>query len=209
VALTERLRRLVPAEVRERLAMRLLPGRVQHALASRAFRDRYDWAATAVFPLPTWTAGYLRVNLAGREAAGIVAPERYRDVIAEVVTLLAETVDAETGRPLAREVLVTPDAFPGTRSAELPDIVVVWGPDRPVRRARHPRLGEWSAEPRVRLWRWGEHRSGGRVVLAGPGVRPGTAGHGDACDLAPTLLTLAGCRPPSTLRGEVWRDVLA
>lgn len=208
VPVAERIRRLVPVEVRERVAVRLLPTRLQHALASRAFRDRYDWSATAVFPLPAWTVGYLRVNLAGREAAGTVPPERYRDVLAHVAALVAETTDADTGRPLVREVVVVADAYPGSKSARLPDLILLGGSDRPARRARHPELGEWSAEPRIWHFRWGEHRSGGRVLLSGPDVRAGVRIDAAGLGLAPTLCALAGCRPPSSMPGEVWRDVL-
>lgn len=209
VGLFERLRRAIPAERRERVAVRYFPRALQYALASRAFRARYDWGRTRVFALPTWTAGYLRVNLVGREAAGIVAPEDYDATIDCVLALLGETVDAETGRPLVRDVVVPRRHLGGGRLDDLPDCVPVWAGDRPVRRARHPRLGEWSGEPRVEHFRWGEHRSGGRAWLAGPGVRAGLSLEGDGLGLAPTLLALAGCRPPSTMRGEAWRDVVA
>jgi predicted AlkP superfamily phosphohydrolase/phosphomutase len=209
VGVVERLRRAVPADRRERIAQRVFPRGLQQALQSRAFRAAYDWSRTQVFPLPSWTTGYLRVNLAGREVAGTVPPEDFDAVVDRVLALLARTVDAETGRPLVRDVLVPRRHLGGERVDDMPDCVLVWAGDRPARGARHPELGEWWGEPRVPRYRWGEHRNGGRAWLAGPDVRPGVLRDGDALDLAPTLLALAGCRPPSTMRGEVWRDVLA
>ena len=167
VPLIERVRRLVPERTRERVATALLPQGLQVRLAGAAFRDAYDWSRTAMFPLPTWGAGLLRVNLLGRERFGMVAPEERDELLAAVRLLLRETVNADTGRPLVAEVYES-SAFPGRLAHLLPDLLVVWAGDRPARRASHPRLGTWEAA----VWpkRWTEHRRRATVLLAGPGV---------------------------------------
>ena len=207
--LANRVRSLLPDHVREWLATHLLPPAVQHRLESQAFTDRYDWTRTRVFALPTWTNGYLRVNMAGREASGIVAPEDYDEEVRKVTDLLLAAVDADTGGPLVRAVVPAPTALPGRRADDWPDLIVVWAQDRPVARVRHPALGSWEAPVDPPRFRWSEHSTGGRALLAGPGVRSGARTEADMLGLAPTLLALCGARRPSTMPAEAWSDALA
>jgi predicted AlkP superfamily phosphohydrolase/phosphomutase len=206
VSPTERLRRLVPPEFRRRIALRVLPEAMQHRLAARAFRERYAWPATRAFPLPTWTIGLVRVNVAGREAAGIVPLDEFDSVLQEVTRLIQETVDADTGAPLAARVI----ALRREMSARdpRPDLVVEWAPTPPSLAARHPRLGTWSVT-RAPTHAWSHHRSSGLVLLAGPGVRrTPAADEQDRLGLASTLLALAGLRDrPSA--SPAWSDLVA
>lgn len=206
VSPTERLRRLVPPDLRRRIALRVLPQAMQHRLAARAFRERYAWPATRAFPLPTWTIGLVRVNVAGREAAGVVPPEELDSVLQEATRLIQETVDADTGAPLAAQVI----ALRREVSARdpRPDLLVEWAPTRPPLAARHPRLGTWSVR-RMPTHAWSHHRSPGLVLLAGPGVRrTAAAGEQDRLGLAPTLLALAGLRDQPTA-SPAWSDLIA
>ncbi|MGH2755247.1 MAG: alkaline phosphatase family protein [Actinomycetota bacterium] len=205
--ITETARRLLPDQVRERIARRL-PEHMQRRLMSRKFRDRYVWSETKAFPLPAWHTGFVQANVVGREGVGIVSPEERHAVLDEVTRLVLETVDADTGKPLAREVIRGPETFPGTRAHELPDLLVTWDGERPVRRARHPRFGEWEAEPEsVRAT---EHKGGGTAFLAGPDVRPtGETVRVEERGLAPTMLALRAIRPPSIMVGGPWSDILA
>jgi len=207
VPLAERLRRFVPDRTRERLATALLPRSMQLRMASTAFRDAYDWSQTVMFPLKSWGAGLLRVNLMGRELFGTVAGEDRDDLLARVRLLIRETINADTGRPLAAEVHDSSE-FPGRMAHRLPDLVITWAGDRPARRASHPQLGTWEAV----VWpdRWTEHRGKATVLLAGPGVACSPRIRDAQPDgLAPTLLALCGIRPPSTMAGSAWRDVLS
>jgi predicted AlkP superfamily phosphohydrolase/phosphomutase len=206
--LTSAARGAVPQGLQQWLAEHVVPEPVATRFQSAEFRGRYDWPATQVFPVPTWTIGYLRFNVAGREAAGVVAPADVPALTDRVVELLRATVDADTGRPLVTDVLPAA-AFPGARQTEWPDLFVVWASDRPVHRARHPQLGEWAAGGDPPRWRWGEHRAGGTALLAGPGVRvPSGPVAADMLGLAPTLLALAGARPTSVMPEGPWRDVV-
>lgn len=190
------------------VAQRVIPEPVQHRLVAQKFRSRYVWERTRAFPLPNWNTGFVRLNVAGREREGIVPPEAVEDELDAVTRLIMETRDADTGRPLARQVVRAHQAFPGIRVDRLPDLIVAWAGDRPVYRAAHPELGEWSAEIDAGHL-WTNHRAGGLVLLAGPRVRPAN-GHvdGDFLGFAPTVLALNDIRTPSIMRGEVWSDVL-
>ncbi len=52
--------------------------------------------------------------------------------------------------------------------------------------------------------RW--HTPEGILVLAGPGVRPGTVEGARVHDIAPTLLAYLGCAPPASMEGRVLRE---
>jgi len=204
VPVAERLRRLVPGDVRRRLAGRLLPQRLQHELASRAFRERYAWPATRVFPLPTWTIGLVRANVAGREAAGVLPRDQLDPVLQEAGRLITETRNATTGTPLARRVIrVEHESERDPR----PDLIVEWFPGPPARTASHPRLGTWELDRR-HGHAWSHHRGRALAFLAGPGVRAvPEAFEGDLLGVAPTLLALAGVRRANG--SAPWTDVLA
>lgn len=206
-AIAERLRALVPDRRREQLAMRLVPERLQHRMASRRFHDRYAWERTSVFPVPSWAEGFLRLNLLGREAEGIVAPEDAGPLLDRVTALVREMVDADSGRPLAQEIVRAHESFPGPEAARLPDLIITWAGGRPARAARHPALGSWERAPRPNLWT--EHRGEADVIFCGPQIRSGIELDGDQLGLAPTVLRLLGQRPPSVMEGEAWTDILA
>jgi predicted AlkP superfamily phosphohydrolase/phosphomutase len=205
--LTESLRRAAPAGLREQLAARL-PVAVRRRLASRRFRDRHVWDRTKLFTLPAWTAGQVRANLAGREAAGIVPESGLDGLLTRAAELILETRDADTGEPLARRVLRTQEAFPGARARQYPDLLVQWAGRRPARRAVHPTLGTWEAEPGTGHL-FTEHSAEALVIAAGSGVR-GTESEreADPLGLAPTLLTLAGVSVPRSMPGDPWAELI-
>ena len=86
----------------------------------------YDWSRTTAFALPTDQHGWVRVNLRGREAQGIVEPARYDDLCRAprgVCSAAARLVD---GRPLVRAVIRTADDAATAAASPLPDLVVHW-----------------------------------------------------------------------------------
>jgi predicted AlkP superfamily phosphohydrolase/phosphomutase len=201
-----RLLQRIPEEWRSDLASHL-PPILLNPLLSRQFRAQFAWDRTSVFNLPSWDAGLIRVNVVGREAFGIVPPAEYEATIEEVTKLVRETVDADTGRPLATDVVRLRHAFPGTNDEVWPDLAVVWAGERPAHRARHPRLGAWEAESVGS--HWSEHRSAALTILAGPSVpsRPERI-DADPLGLAPTLLALSGTRRPSVMPSSAWSDLV-
>ena len=114
----------MPAPVK-RLYYRTLPQAATQRLARPTMMPAYDWSRTRAFALPTDQHGWVRVNLEGREALGVVKPARYDATCREVEALLRGLV-TEGGRPLVREVLRTAARAEDASALSLPDIVVHW-----------------------------------------------------------------------------------
>jgi predicted AlkP superfamily phosphohydrolase/phosphomutase len=102
-----------------------MPPSVMNAVAKPNAMQLYDWRRTRAFALPTDQHGWVRINLAGREAAGIVPAGHYRGLCDEIAAALlaASTPD---GRPVVGSVLAMADDFGGRPPAHLPDLVVDW-----------------------------------------------------------------------------------
>jgi predicted AlkP superfamily phosphohydrolase/phosphomutase len=105
---------------------RIYHHRVSHAtrmrLAGPTMMPALDWGRTRAFSLPSDQHGWVRVNLRGREAQGIVDPSEYDATIEEVAAALSALTDEE-GWPLVTATM-RPD--PDGPADVLPDLVVHW-----------------------------------------------------------------------------------
>ena len=107
------------------------------------------------------TAG-IRLNVAGREAHGIVQPGAEFDAVCtQLMTDLSDVVNAETGEPIASEILMTRDYHKGPYLDYLPDILVTWNRSNPINAARSSKIGTVDKTGLV-LTRSGDHRPQGR-----------------------------------------------
>ena len=185
-------RRLPWGMVRE--VTRRLPATAQARLVSLWSRSMFDWRTTGAFPLPMDHAGYIRINLRGREPAGIVEPgAAYAALCDELADGLESFRDIASGRPIVRRVHRLAE-LPGDPPARhrLPDLVVEWADVSPIGSPGivSPRYGEmrWSPAGRLPSGRAGNHRAHGWFVAAGPGIPAGaTAEERDIRDLVPTV----------------------
>jgi predicted AlkP superfamily phosphohydrolase/phosphomutase len=192
-----------------------VPLGVRRAIARSAPRTRYrlvqatalsdiDWRATKAFLLRSHQTTNVRVNLLGREPAGIVRPgEEYDHLLAEITDAAFELIDADTGE-LAVANVVRTDRITGSPVGDvLPDLIIVWKPRSP-KRLSSTRLGMIDV-----VWndrRSGEHTAAGFVVAAGPSITPsGRAELSDEVrpyvDIAPTVLRLLGVDVPDRMTG--------
>ena len=200
------LRDMLPKDLRQRIA-RMLPTALRDKLAQRVDTADIDWSRTRAYLLPTDLEGYVRVNLRGREPQGIVEPgAEYERVLAELTADLLALRDAQTGRPIVRDVIRATSAFPGPRGAYLPDLIVRWDPSAPITAATSPQIGTIaSPSPDARP---GTHRGPGFVLAEGPGIAPGSTLHeGHILDFAPTLLARLGVAVPAQMRGRAWPEL--
>jgi hypothetical protein len=74
----------------------------------------------------------------------------------------------------------------------LPDLLVEWDWEAPVRSVWSRRLGRIDAE--YSGVRTGDHRPGGLLLVRGPGVAPGRIPPVAITDIAPTVAALLGVR---------------
>jgi predicted AlkP superfamily phosphohydrolase/phosphomutase len=161
---------------------------------------------TRAFPLFSDTQGWVRINLKGREARGIVDPSEYAALCAQISAGLRSFVDADTGEAIIQDIFEPRKVYSGKHLEELPDLVVQWA-DTPAARHRalsSPEFGTitWPTPGRNPEGRSGNHRPHGMLVAAGPGIRKGTFADARLVDLAPTILSLLGQPVPERMEGH-------
>ena len=181
-----------PADVLARRAPRRLRALAARAIArsgvNRVAIERFgsasDWSRTRAFAIPDAFVGMIRVNLAGREPAGIVEPGTdYEETLGALEEDLLALRDSRTGAPAIERVarMRTEDGGPPERC---PDLVATFlGHEPPLLVLDHPRATIRQPKP------WWDARNGhsGRGVIVGAG--PDTM---RCLDFAPTILSLMG-----------------
>ena len=109
----------------KRLYYRLMPASKILELARPNVLPAYDWARTRAFALPTEQHGWIRINLKGREAEGIVPPDEYESLCRELEQLIREMTNEE-GQPLARAVFRSVGHVEHAMDLPTPDLVINW-----------------------------------------------------------------------------------
>jgi len=109
----------------KKLYYKLTPTAATHKLARPTMLPLYDWKTTRAFSLPTDQYGWIRVNLAGREARGIVVADQYEETCEELKAMLL-ALTTESGAPLVSEIVRTASCAESALDNPLPDLVVHW-----------------------------------------------------------------------------------
>jgi predicted AlkP superfamily phosphohydrolase/phosphomutase len=188
-----RIRAVVPTSVRARIAS-ALPDRWAIELASRLELRNVDWATTKGFMVPNDDAGYVRLNLRGRECDGIVEPGDATALLDKIISGL-ETFRNSDGTSVIRKVFRTSElGFDGSRADQLPDLVIHWSDQvvSPQAGVSSPFFGAVSSPG------WGTGRTGCHTgdawALLIPGVSqprpPKRPPH--IIDIAPTVCAALG-----------------
>jgi predicted AlkP superfamily phosphohydrolase/phosphomutase len=164
-----------------------------------------DWRSTRAFELHGDGTSFVRVNLAGREPNGTVAPgDAYNALCEELAAFIEKIEYADTGAPAAVRISRTTEPVDEPVRSSLPDLCVEWGARR-IGRLRHPDVGVFDVggdDPRT-----GHHRSSGFLVGAGPGIEPSDAlelaqHEASLLDVAPTMLARLGVDAPREMSGD-------
>ncbi len=152
----------------------------------------YDWTGQRWFVAPNNTVyGGVRINLRGRESAGVVEPgAEYERACAELSEALLELVNVETGEPVINAVIPTAQMYRRSEVDALPDLFLEWNHDHPVNTI-------WSAKTglihgRYDLWRTGDHRPEGMLLARGPGIGAGHKPALRSIDFGATLAARLG-----------------
>lgn len=135
--------------------------------------------------------GGVRLNLKGREGQGVVAPDDEKEVIRWLVRELRALVNDETGEPLVEDLVVSRERYPGPCAERLPDLLLRWNRNAPIRRVRSDTIGLLHHEFLDN--RSGDHTPDGFCVMTGPGIEAGTEGPDIAtADFAPAVAAFFG-----------------
>ena len=157
------VKRHAPAPLKK-LYYQVTPSTATYKLARPTMMPAYDWQKTRAFSLPTDQYGWIRVNLRGREAEGIVSANEYDAVCAELNEILS-TLAGEDGELLVEDVVRTATDANSALVNPLPDLVVHWryaafAPSLKIRNSKVPAqmVGKKST---------GQHASPGFCIYRG------------------------------------------
>lgn len=158
------------------------------------------WSTMKAFALPAYADGHIRINLKGRDRHGIVAPEEYDAVCAEITDVLYGLRDGRSGELLVKEVIRTRKS-PQDNNPKLPDpdLVVVWHPIA-TDLIDSPNIGRIGP---ITYNRPGGHREHGFLMIKGSRISPGIElKDGRAVDIGATILDLMGANIPDYFDGQ-------
>jgi predicted AlkP superfamily phosphohydrolase/phosphomutase len=163
--------------------------------------DDVDWARTRAFSIGSF--GQVYINLAGVRPQGIVQPGReYEEIKDRIAQAALALRDPRTGEPLVERVYRREEIYDGPYIDRAPDLIVQtrgWE----YMAFGHADFGSNKlVEPITGMS--GHHRPDGILILAGPGVKPGTRlDKASILDLTPTILHALGAAVPRDLDGRV------
>ncbi|NEO29046.1 MAG: nucleotide pyrophosphatase [Symploca sp. SIO3C6] len=159
------------------------------------------WKQMKAFALPSFSEGYIRINLQGRESQGIVPPSEYDHLCEEISQKLYRLQDARTGTPMVKKIIRTRQ-LPTDNHPKLPDadLVVIWQEEYASDVVDSPELGRIGPVPHFRS---GSHRSQGFFLASGPAIEPNSSlAPGHSLDLTPTILSLMNAPIPEYFEGK-------
>ena len=134
--------------------------------------------------------GAIRINLRGRDPAGCVEPGvEYEGLCDALSRDLMALRNADTGAPAVTRVMRIRDLFRGPKLDRLPDLLVEWSRDAPLRSVSSEKTGVVSGvDPQLRT---GDHKPDGLFFATGPGVGAGPLDERvSMLDFAPTITAL-------------------
>jgi predicted AlkP superfamily phosphohydrolase/phosphomutase len=207
--LVDRVRALIPIEWRAKVKQRL-PFPLQDWL-TQFWRGRgIDWNRTRAFAPLSDLDGYVRVNLRGREADGIVEPgEEFDALLSRIEDGLMSFRDADTDERVVGSMIRATKLFGQAKTIHraIPDLMIRWAPSSAAqhRRVVSPRFGaiNWPTPGHHPQGRSGNHRPTGFLIAAGENIAAGTTIQGaHILDLAPTVYSLMALPIPTQMQGK-------
>lgn len=197
--LLRKARNLFPEDLHRAIWLRL-PASFRLQRMMQAWRERFDAEHDRIFVLEGDCAVALRLNIEGREKHGVVPAEDARAALDDLWVELGRYL-TESGEPPFVEMMVTADAYSGTRAALLPDAMLLYNPN--VLRTRELTRDDGHV---LRLT-GPESRNG---IHTGQGFcfyRPGCDARPKSdtvnnLDFAPTVLERVGVTPADRLEGR-------
>ncbi len=170
-----------------------------------------DFDRTRACVMHAGMAGFLYINLKGRQPCGIVEPADYEGLRDELrdrfLSANARVIDPTGNEIDPFKAVHKPEELYGCSREEqpwLPDLMLVPRDALAVvRKIRGSAPIRWLSHRRIE----GTHRSNGMVVACGPAIKPGTRLEANIVDCAPTILTLMGLPVPAEMQGRVMTEL--
>jgi predicted AlkP superfamily phosphohydrolase/phosphomutase len=205
---SQKLRGLLPIRFRSWVKNRL-PIVLQDRLTLFWRTGGIDWGATPAFAAFCDLDGYVRINLKGREAQGIVEPgEAYQELCGRIEDGLRTFVDEDTGEAIVDRVGYLDDIYPaGSMRKHLPDLMVHWVNSSASRHRRvvSPRYGAiaWPTPGSHPQGRSGNHLPDGFLFARSGSIAAGsTVADADILDLAPSIYKMLKLPVPASFHGQ-------
>lgn len=174
---------------------RLLPDAAAGSIASHV-----DWADSAAYCRSGPELG-VRINLEGREPAGVVPPDEYDAVREAVIETLAD-VRTPDGEPAFEWVRRREAVYDGPRAEDACDVLF-----RPAG-MNHVVATNLLGKQFVSIDKY-NHKTEGVFIGAGPGIdASGQADGLSLTDVAPMVMALTGCAVPERMTGSARPDLL-
>jgi predicted AlkP superfamily phosphohydrolase/phosphomutase len=196
------IRAAVPTGIRAWIA-RMMSDRLALEVAARLELRGVRWDRTQAFMVPNDDAGFLRLNLRGRERDGIVEPKEAETLLDKITTGLMTFRNSDGSQTIRKISRISALGYPGAFHDQLPDLLVQWN-ERPV----PPLMGVQSARfGTIASPGWGTGRTGCHTGDAWALVLPGASKlrpperTPHIVDIAPTICAVVGVEHES-LSGE-------
>jgi predicted AlkP superfamily phosphohydrolase/phosphomutase len=210
----QRLKRLIPASVAQR-AIDHLPDKWRKQLLEFTSAQLRDWQHTPWFVLPSDLSGFIRLNLQGREALGIVAPgTQARALEDELIGLFSQIEDLE-GRRIVAEIERTDKSVAASDPLRrfLPDLLLLWNQlsasDTAGLRLDGREIARWPLGQRFSSGRSGNHSLEGWFAAIGPGLVAGRDETLREIDgIVPAVYHWLGLEPPSQFVGSAFPSLI-
>jgi predicted AlkP superfamily phosphohydrolase/phosphomutase len=207
--LTTWLTRLKSVPLVRRLKRALLPANWGVARWKTAvFAHPIEWSQTRAYYAPD---GGLRLNLQGREPQGLVPPDEYETLRAELMTRLSALVDPETGFAPIAQIYRRETLYDGPLATAAPDLIVEPHRDQPESRQNYLIDGKLTGHPALfgpSAPYIGNHAPEGILLAWGAAVAKGAMPDvSQLQDIAPTILAALGVPVPNTMDGRVLQEL--
>jgi predicted AlkP superfamily phosphohydrolase/phosphomutase len=196
-ARAKRAARALPAALQRRVTAFAVPA-IRRRIAGAGFPQFAEFAEPeerarrSFFLEPNnYVFGGVRLNLAGREPRGCVAPEEVDAVCRRLANDLLALVNVDTGGPVIRGVERSDRRYSRSPTDRMPDLFIDWERSAPIETVWSPKVGLVHAP--YTHWRSGDHRPDGLLLALGPGLPARTKfAPVDLEDLAPSVAARLG-----------------
>lgn len=172
-----------------------------------------DFSRTRACVMHAGMAGFLYINLHGRQPCGIVLPNEYESLRDELrdrfLGTECQTVDPSGRRiPMFTAVHKPEELYGCAREQQpwMPDLILIpYESLAVIRKIRGRAPVQWLPYRKIE----GTHRPDGIFMAAGTEIKPTRIGGANIVDCAPTILALLGFRIPGDMEGRVLLDMFA